>query len=206
MPTPHEDRSIGEHDWHSGDYVDWWITRDQSRDAERRERLQAMLSHADVAADAAFAVLDVGGGYGVVSEEVLGLFPRARVVLQDYSAAMLEAARKRLARFGDRVSFVLADLTEAGWVDRVLDEAGGPFDLAVSAIVIHNLRELDLITRAYRGVAQALKPGGAFLDYDLFFDEIGGIDRHITLLRDAGFARVDCLWREPPRATLKAVK
>lgn len=205
MQTSHEDRPIGEHDWHSTDYVDFWITRDLSRDAERRERLRTMLSHADVAAEGEFTVLDVGGGYGVVSEEVLAAFPHARIVLQDYSAPMLDAARERLRQFGSRVSYVLADLTEAAWVEQVL-EAGGPFDLAVSAIVIHNLRELDLIADAYRGVEQALKPGGAFLDYDLFFEEIGGIDRHVALLRNAGFQRVDCLWRQPPRATLKAVK
>lgn len=202
MAATPENRAIGEHDWHSSDYVDWWITRDQSRDAERRERLRAMLAHADVAADAEFAVLDVGGGYGVVSEEVLTAFPHARVTLQDYSAPMLDAARERLSAFAGRVDYVLADLTDPGWTRRV----GGPFDLAVSAIVIHNLRDLGQIAECYRGVATVLKPGGAFLDYDLFFDEIGGVDHHVTLLRDAGFARADCLWRQPPRATLKASK
>jgi SAM-dependent methyltransferase len=206
MAATPENRAIGEHDWHSSDYVDYWITRDKSRDAERRERLRTMLSHADVAADAEFTVLDVGGGYGVVSEEVLTAFPHARVTLQDYSAPMLDAARERLSAFAGRVDYVLADLTDPGWVDRVAEEAGGLFDLAVSAIVIHNLRKLDLIADAYRGVARALKPGGAFLDYDLFFDEIGGVDHHVALLRDAGFARADCLWRQPPRATLKASK
>lgn len=206
MAATPENRPIGEHDWHSTDYVDFWITRDLSRDAERRERLRAMISHADVAADAEFTVLDVGGGYGVVSEEVLAAFPHARIVLQDYSAPMLDAARERLRQFGSRVSYVLADLTDPGWTGRVVDEGGGPFDLTVSAIVIHNLRELDLIADAYRGVARALKPGGVFLDYDLFFDNIGGIEHHMGLLKSAGFAQVDCLWREPPRATLKAVK
>jgi len=40
------ERSTSEHDWHSRDYVDWWITRDQSRDTERRhdcKRCWAML-------------------------------------------------------------------------------------------------------------------------------------------------------------------
>ncbi len=202
MAATPENRSIGEHDWHSTDYVDWWITRDQSRDAERRERLTAMLAHAGVTPEAELTVLDVGGGYGVVSEEVLAAFPRARIALQDYSEPMLAAARERLSGFGERVDYVLADLTDRGWTRRV----GGPFDLAVSAIVIHNLRELDLIAEAYRGIAAVLKPGGTFLDYDLFFDAIGGVDHHIALLRDAGFAQVDCLWHQPPLATLKAVK
>jgi len=202
MPTPHEDRPIGEHDWHSSDYVDYWITRDKSRDAERRQRLKEMLSHSGFAADAAVSVLDVGGGYGVVSEEVLGAFPKARVTLQDYSAPMLNAARERLSAFGGRIDYVLADLTDPGWPRSV----GGPFDLAVSAIVIHNLRDVGQIAECYRGVAATLKPGGTFLDYDLFFDAIGGIEHHVELLRQAGFARVDCLWRQPPLATLKGVK
>jgi ubiquinone/menaquinone biosynthesis C-methylase UbiE len=196
------DRSTSEHDWHSTDYVDWWITRDQSRDAERRERLQAMLGSAGFAEDAEISVLDVGGGYGVVTDEVITAFPRARVTLQDYSEPMLDAARDRLAAHGDRVNYILADLTDTGWIKDV----GGPFDLAVSAIVIHNLRQPPLIAAAYRGIASALKPGGLFLDYDLFFDEISGLDGNMTMLRDAGFARVDCLWQQTPLATLKASK
>ena len=147
MAVTNDGRPIGEHDWHSSDYVDWWITRDQSRDAERRQRLREMLSHADFATDAEFAVLDVGGGYGVVSEEVLAAFPRARVTLQDYSQPMLDTARKRLAAYSERVAFVLADLTDPGWTGRV----GGPFDLAVSAIVIHNLRDMAAIAPAIAG-------------------------------------------------------
>jgi ubiquinone/menaquinone biosynthesis C-methylase UbiE len=200
--TTNDGRSIGEHEWHSAEYVDGWITRDLSRDTERRQRLRAMLGHANFAADAQFSVLDIGGGYGVVSEEVLTAFPHARVTLQDYSEPMLDAAGERLAAHSPRVSFVLADLTDPEWPSRV----GGPFDLAVSAIVIHNLRELAAIGDCYRGVAEALKPGGLFLDYDLFFDEIGGLPRHMELLRQAGFARVQCLWQQAPLATIAAEK
>ncbi len=194
-------RSVSEHDWHSPSYVDWWIARDQDRDAVRRQRLQAMLSHAKVAADAEISVLDVGGGYGVVTEEVLSAFPRARVTLQDYSEPMLAEARQRLAvAYAGRTEFALADLREPSWVDRV----GGPFDLAVSAIAIHNLRDIAAIAGAYRGIARVLKPGGLFLDYDLFFESIGGLARQTQLLREAGFASVECLWQEAPLATVLA--
>jgi ubiquinone/menaquinone biosynthesis C-methylase UbiE len=202
MQTAADQRPVGEHDWHSSDYVDFWITRDKSRDAERRERLRAMLSHAGLGGNGEFSVLDVGGGYGVVTEEVLAVFPRARVCLQDYSTPMLDAARERLAAHAGRVDFVLADLTDPGWTDAV----GGPFDLAVSAIAIHNLRDLAAIAACYRGIAQMLKPGTRFLDYDLFFETIGGIPHHLELLRQAGFARVDCAWQQPPLAALVAVK
>jgi ubiquinone/menaquinone biosynthesis C-methylase UbiE len=194
------DRSATEHDWHSSEYVGWWIARDLSRDAERRQRLREMLSRAGFAGNAEFSVLDVGGGYGVVSEEVLGLFPRARVTLQDYSEPMLAEARQRLAAHHERTAFVLADLTDPGWTGQV----GGPFDVAVSAIAIHNLRDMALIADSYRGIAKVLKPGGAFLDYDLFFDHTGGLARHTELLKEGGFAEVECLWQQAPLATIAA--
>jgi len=92
------------HDWQSADYVSGWIEHDVARDPERRPLLRQMLSSAPFARDAALAVLDVGAGYGVVTEEVLGAFPRARVTLQDYSPAMLDQARRRLAGRADRLS------------------------------------------------------------------------------------------------------
>jgi ubiquinone/menaquinone biosynthesis C-methylase UbiE len=200
MPEKAAARSVSEHDWHSSSYVDWWIARDQDREAVRRQRLRAMLSHAKLGPDAEISVLDVGGGYGAVTEEVLSAFPRARVTLQDYSEPMLAEARQRLAAHSGRTEFVLADLRDLSWVDGV----GGPFDLVVSAIAIHNLRDIEAIAASYRGIARLLKPGAAFLDYDLFFESIGGLPRQIQLLHEAGFTRVECLWQEAPLASLAA--
>src|SRR5271155_4385103 len=89
MSSTKEERSVDRHDWHSQSYVDEWIGRDMTRDAERRPRLREMLGAAPFAPEAAIAVLDVGGGYGVVTEEVLAFFPQAQVTLQDYSQPML---------------------------------------------------------------------------------------------------------------------
>jgi ubiquinone/menaquinone biosynthesis C-methylase UbiE len=200
MPAPRKEYAVGEHDWHSTDYVAWWIDRDEGRGMERRERLRAMLAAAPFAREAAIAVIDIGGGYGVLSEEVLAAFPRARVTLQDYSPPMLVQARRRLSGHKPRVRFVEADLREPSWSKA----AGGPFDLAVSAIAIHNLREPALIAHCYRGIAQILKPAGLFLDYDLFFDKAGGVARHREMLREAGFTRIDCLAQQSPAATLAA--
>ena len=49
-------------------------------------------------------VLDAGCGTGRVTELLLARLPRGRVIALDYSAAMLEQARGRLARFGDQVT------------------------------------------------------------------------------------------------------
>ncbi len=201
MPSETRGIAVDHHDWHSPGYVEEWITRDLSRDEERRLRLRQMLAAAPFAAEAEITVLDVGGGYGVVTDEVLRTFPRATVTLQDYSAPMLDQARQRLAAHAARVKYVLADLRDPAWTRAV----GGLFDLAVSAIAIHNLRDLGEIADSYRGIAAVLKPGGVFLDYDLF-GLIGGTDAQMQTIRDAGFVTVDCLWKQERLAIIRAIR
>jgi ubiquinone/menaquinone biosynthesis C-methylase UbiE len=191
--------SVMHHDWHSQSYVEEWIEHDLQRDEERRSRLRNMLAATTFPPDAPISVLDVGGGYGVVTEEVLRAFAQARVTLQDYSQPMIEEARRRLALHAARVGYVRCDLRDPSWTKQV----GGPFDLAVSAIAIHNLGELDAITDCYRGIARVLKPGALFLDYDLF-ERFGGIALHTRLLGEVGFARVDLIWQQSPVAILAA--
>src|SRR5437762_2635690 len=137
MTATPQDFSEREHDWQSDAYVAWLIERDNARAAPRRARLREMLALAPFARDAAIAVLDVGGGYGVLTEEVLRALPQARVTLQDYSQPMLDAAHRRLGAAAARVGYVQSDLCDPSWTER----AGGPFDLAVSSIAIHNLRD-----------------------------------------------------------------
>ena len=48
-------------------------------------------------------VLDLGGGTGALSSAMLDALPGVRVTLLDVDAEMLGEARRRLARFGDRV-------------------------------------------------------------------------------------------------------
>src|SRR5882672_8046184 len=120
-----KDYSVAEHDWHSGDYVDWWIERDAERETIRRQRLRNMLALSPFAPEMPITVLDVGGGYGVLSEEVVRAFPQAGVVLQDYSRPMLDAARLRLGFAADRVRYCEGDLRDVSWAET----AGVPFDL-----------------------------------------------------------------------------
>ena len=179
------------HDWHSETYVKDWIDRDMTRDEERRPRIREMIAQASLPRNAALDVLDVGAGYGFVTEEVLRAFPKAHVSLQDYSEKMFAHARERLAKSKAQLRFVLCDLSEPNWAERV----GGPFDLIVSAIAIHNLRTKEAFTNCYRGIANLLKPGAPFLNYD-HFQLAGGIENHIGLMQNAGMTRVWRVWSE----------
>jgi trans-aconitate 2-methyltransferase len=67
-----------------------------------------VLERLDVRGDE--TVVDAGCGAGRLTERLVERLPRGRVVALDASESMLERARVRLARFGDRVSFVHADL------------------------------------------------------------------------------------------------
>jgi ubiquinone/menaquinone biosynthesis C-methylase UbiE len=197
MPADTKAFTMFPHDWHSTDYVAEWIRRDAARDPERRPLLQQMLSFAPFPREAEVEVLDVGAGYGAVSEEVLQAFPTARITLQDYSQPMLDRARQRLAERSDQLRYVVCDLVDPSWPQQV----GGPIDLAVSAIALHNLGDRRKIYACYRAIHDLLKPGGYFLNCDRFVE---GVEPHLAELRAAGFDRVECSWQEPPRAVIVA--
>lgn len=189
-----------EHDWHSRAYVDDWIARDVTHDAERRPFIEQGLSATPFIEDSAIRVLDVGGGYGLVTEEVLKKFPRAIVTLQDYSQPMIDRARERLSAYGERVGYVLADLSEPAWPTLIR----GPFDLAVSALALHNLRDMALIAACYRAIYDLLAPGGAFINWDYF--PVEGVDAHLQALKEAGFARISYVWQQPENASITAYR
>lgn len=176
-----------EHDWHSKEYVADWIARDVAR-PERPGTLQEMLAVAPFPKDAKIRVLDVGGGNGQVTEAVLKAFPNAQVTLQDYSQIMLDHAAQRFAKYGDQVTYVLSDLFDPKWTASVK----GPFDMAVSGIAIHNLREMEPISAVYAGIRSLLKPGGVFLNCD-HFAGCGGIDLHVDALKNVGYKKAEAV-------------
>jgi trans-aconitate 2-methyltransferase len=58
-------------------------------------------------------VMDAGCGSGRVTELLAERLPQGSVVAVDGSPAMIDQARARLARFGDRIEYVVADLGRA---------------------------------------------------------------------------------------------
>jgi trans-aconitate 2-methyltransferase len=95
-------------------------------------------------------VLDAGCGTGRVTEALLERLPKGRVVALDGSPAMVEGARERLARFGDRVTYVVADL---GRPLRLED----PVDAILSTATFHWVPDHDAL---FKNLAAILRPGG----------------------------------------------
>ena len=97
-----------------------------------------------IASDA--TVIDVGCGTGRVTEALLALVPRGRVLAVDASEGMVALAR---ARLGDRAVV---------WCQDVLDlELDEPVDAIVSTATLHWVTDHD---RLWRWLTRGLRPGG----------------------------------------------
>ena len=206
-----------EHEWGSQQYDQEWVNKDSQRAAERESQFNATLSWMSVLVSNRARVLDLGCGPGTLAEKLLGAFPEMQVICSDGSDEMLKLARQRLASYGDRASFIQADFSGVNWTANLPRD----LDAVVSARAIHNLRTLKLIGPVYREICGLLKVGGVFLNVERvnfatpalrhYFRDLQiktrgraakmdgaapSLAQQFSLLRRAGFADIDCFWRE----------
>jgi trans-aconitate 2-methyltransferase len=95
-------------------------------------------------------VLDAGCGTGRVTEMLMERLPNGRGIALDASAAMVEQARQRLARFGPRVEYVRADLGQPLPIE-------GSVDAVLSTATFHWVPDHDAL---FANLAPVLRPGG----------------------------------------------
>jgi trans-aconitate 2-methyltransferase len=119
-------------------------TYDSSSEPQQAWASEVLARIEGIAPDA--TVLDVGCGTGRVTEALLELVPRGRVLALDASADMVELARGRL---GDRAEVWCQDV-----LDLDLDE---PVDAIVSTAALHWVTDHD---RLWMRLARALRPAG----------------------------------------------
>jgi len=98
-------------------------------------------------------VLDAGCGTGRVTEQLLERLPRGRVIALDGSPSMIDAARERLGRFGDRVEYVVADLGQPLPIN-------DPVDAILSTATFHWVADHDAL---FRNLATVTRPGGRLI-------------------------------------------
>jgi trans-aconitate 2-methyltransferase len=124
-------------------------------------------------------VLDAGCGSGRVTEQLIERLPNGRVIALDGSASMLSEARRRLARSGDRVQYVLADLEQPLPIDP-------PVDAILSTATFHWVRDHSAL---FRHLAAVLLPGGQLVAQCGGKGNVATLERVLTDMGAGGVRR-----------------
>lgn len=107
---------------------------------------------------AAPAIVDLGIGTGALAARCLEVHEAASLVGIDADAAMIEAARARLAGHS-RVGFVQADFLEV---------TVPPCDAIVASLALHHVAAPGTKQAFYASCREALRPGGVLVSADCF--------------------------------------
>jgi trans-aconitate 2-methyltransferase len=132
--------------------------------------------------------MDAGCGSGRVTELLAERLPRGSVVAVDGSPAMIDEARTRLARFGDRIEYLVADLGRPIPVE-------APVDAILSTATFHWVPDHDAL---FRNLAAVLRPGGRLTAQCGGAGNIASIQRVLATIGDGWLGPVHF---ETPEAT-----
>ena len=123
-------------------------------------------------------VLDAGCGSGRVTERLLERLPNGHVVALDGSSSMIDEARRRLAPFGERITFMVADLLDPLPVDP-------PVDAILSTATFHWVPDHDAL---FRNLSAVLRPGGQLAAQCGGRGNLASVERALDDIGAPGFA------------------
>ncbi len=125
-------------------------------------------------------VLDAGCGSGRVTELLAERLPRGRVIALDGSPSMVDAARHRLGRFGDRIEYVVADLGAPLLVE-------GSVDAVLSTATFHWVPDHGAL---FAHLAAVIRPGGWLVAQCGGVGNIASIQRVLATIGDGWLGAV----------------
>jgi ubiquinone/menaquinone biosynthesis C-methylase UbiE len=158
---------------------------ERARDWDTPERVTRATSvaeaiRANVALTATTRAIDIGAGTGLLGLTLAG--DVGEMVLAEPSEGMLEVAREKLAAGGPgNVSAVRFDLLAD-------PPPRDPYNLAVSLLVLHHIRDTGAALRAIRGL---LRAGGRLALADLDTEDGSFHDPQAEGIHHLGFDRVE---------------
>lgn len=184
-----------------------WDARTYDRVAEPMTRWGAdVLDRLDLDGDE--RVLDAGCGSGRVTEQLAERLPDGHVIALDGAPSMIDVARERLGRFGDRIEYVVADLGDPLPIDRSVDAI-------VSTATFHWVPDHGAL---FAHLAAVLRPGGRLVAQCGGAGNIATVQRALAAVGDgwlgpahfetvldttrrldaAGFVDVECWLQDEP--------
>ena len=180
------------HDWHSPEYVAQWAEGQDQKEVNRQEAFRSLAETIPYDKRAAIRILDIGAGYGALTQFLLREFPNATAVCQDGSEEMTKLGLERMGDLNGRFNYVFSDFRKPGWSQQI----EGPFEAVVSSIAIHNGREAGIIRAIYQEIFPLVKTGGCFLNFEILTHSL---ENHLAWLSEAGFAHAQCFWQGEER-------
>jgi tRNA (cmo5U34)-methyltransferase len=126
----------------------------------RDEMLAAIVDQLPFAPDQAIRIVDVGAGFGALTEIIFHRFPHAVVTWVDLSEEMYREAMRRLAPYAGSITYHLRDFNTINWSQGF----GDSFDAVVSSLSLHHATD---VKRVYADVYRLLKSGGCFVNGDV---------------------------------------
>ena len=186
-----------QHEFHDKEFVEGWAERFEPT-RERRELFDVILSELKSNIPECGFVVELGIGPGYLAEHVLRAMGGIYYFGIDFSAPMLDIARRRLSAYSARVGYAQADLIRDQWWRRL----PASVDAIVSSWALHDLGSQENVEYVYRCCAvilqdrglllngEFIKPGEAIHEYEPGRFEVA---RHIEMLHSVGFQQAECL-------------
>ncbi len=107
------------HDWSSQQYINQWAEGQDKREVEREEIFRLIARILSDNSQAALTILDLGAGYGTLTQFLLKHFPNARALCRDRSEEMAKLGRQRMEHLTRRLDYVLCDFSKPGWLQKI---------------------------------------------------------------------------------------
>jgi ubiquinone/menaquinone biosynthesis C-methylase UbiE len=145
-------------------------------------------------------IVEFCAGAGALAEQLFADHPHIRYTGIDITVPLLSLARNRLADHASQITWIEADLNEDGWVSQI----SKPVNAFMSLQSIHDLGSESAVARIFRRAVRHLAPQGQFIYADMLAAEPpeantnpGRLpaERHLELLRAAGFTNALCTWK-----------
>lgn len=190
-------RIEAQHDFHDPDFAQGWADRFVPT-PPRQKLFATIIDQLKQHPLPNKHIVELGIGPGYLALEVLQHVLNVTYEGVDFSEAMFKIADERLAEYRPQITYTQIDLTEDGWHKRLSKIP----DAIVSTWALHDLGSEKHILSVYEHARMVLPEGGILLNGDFIkpekteYEYEAGripIQRHLELLRQAGFQDPTCL-------------
>jgi 2-polyprenyl-3-methyl-5-hydroxy-6-metoxy-1,4-benzoquinol methylase len=113
-----------------------------------------LASFLDVKPDA--HILDIACGNGLTTRKIVEM-GAAHITAFDFSANLIEFAKKRTAKYASRITYSVMDATDE---EQLLSLGEAKFDAAISNMALFDMANIEPL---FRTLPKLLKPGGPFV-------------------------------------------